>query len=50
MTSDDCYSIGLIEREVSVDEDEDICDDFRERKGGGVQGPGVRIRVEHEDH
>ena len=38
--------VGVVEGEVGVDEDEEVCYRFGEREGVGEESPGVRVRVE----
>lgn len=48
MRRDDSNAIGVVDCEVRVDEDQDVCDGRGQRKSRVEQRPGVWIRVEDD--
>lgn len=40
--------IGVIERQVCIDEDEEVCYNLREGKGVGEQGPCIWIGIKND--
>lgn len=40
--------IGVIERQVCIDEDKEVCYNLREGKGVGEQGPCIWIGIKND--
>jgi hypothetical protein len=46
---DNSNLIGIVDGQVGIYEDEDICDSFRERQSWRKESPGMRIGVDDDD-
>lgn len=48
MASYNGYLVGVIERQMGIDEDEEIGDGSGKRKGIGKESPGVGVCIEND--